>query len=48
MENNNHQQENGNNNKIPKNQIFILVFAALITFFAVTTMKDVLTNAQRD
>ncbi len=48
MENNNHQQENGNNNKIPKNQIFILVFAALITFFAVTTMKDVLTNAQRE
>lgn len=48
MENNNHQQENGNNNKIPKNQIFILVFAALITFFAVTTMKDVLTSAQRE
>lgn len=48
MENNNHPQENGNNNKIPKNQIFILLFAALITFFAVTTMKDMLTSAQRE
>ncbi len=47
MENNNHPQENGNNNKIPKSQIYVLLIAALITLFAVTTMKDRMEHAQR-
>lgn len=32
-------QENGNNNKFPKNQIIIMLFAAFITFFAASMMK---------
>ena len=47
MENNNHPQENGDNNKIPKSQIYVLLIAALITLFAVTTMRDRMEHAQR-
>lgn len=33
-------QENGNNNKFPKNQIIIMLFAAFITIFVASMMKS--------
>ncbi len=46
MENNN-SQENGNNNKLPKNQFMVMLIAAVITLVTVTMMKNVMTTAQR-
>ena len=41
---NNQPGDNGNNNKFPKNQLVIMLFAAMITLFAATMMKNYMSD----
>ena len=41
---NNQPQDGGNNNKFPKNQLMIVLFAAMITIFAATMMKNYMSD----
>ena len=44
---NNNQPDNGNNNKGTRNQLLVMLIAALITLTAVTLMKNAMTSAKQ-